>query len=176
MRPWIYAKRVVLEPTARTRGHKRDISETDVREKMIRSTHKTLASAVTLLAAGLLVACSGIPRKDAEKADLARYTAYAGEPVSDFRMYTRYDGWTPIDNHHLVIHTNVNESYLLTVAEPCIDLPFATTLAIKSRFPHTVSSGFDSIRVGRDTCRITEIRPLDYKRMKADLAREKAHG
>jgi hypothetical protein len=135
-----------------------------------------LATGSMLIAALLLAACSGIPRQEREQDLLARYRAYAGEPVSDFRTYSRFDSWTPIDDTHLVIHTNVNEAYLITVAPPCLDLPFATRLAIRSRFPNTVSSGFDSIRVGRESCRITEIRPVNYKQMKADLAQEKERG
>ncbi len=127
----------------------------------------------SLIALTLLTACSGIPRHDDGQNELARYMAYAGDPVSQFSSYSRFDGWSAVDNSHVLIHTNVNETYLLTIAPVCIDLPFATRLGITSRFPNTVSSGFDSIRVGRETCRITEIRPVNYKQMKADLAQEK---
>jgi len=133
--------------------------------------------ALTLLAAAVLSACSGIPRRESDAQTLARYQAYAGAPVSEFRMYGSFDGWTPVDADHVVINTNVNESYLITVAQPCVDLPFVTRLGVVSKFPHTVSSGFDSLRVGRDTCRIQEIRPVDARQMKADLADEiKARG
>ena len=127
----------------------------------------------SLIALTLLAACSGIARHDDGRSELARYMTYAGDPVSQFSSYSRFDGWSSVDDSHVLIHTNVNETYLLTIAPVCIDLPFATRLGIKSRFPHTVSSGFDSIRVGRETCRITEIRPVNYKQMKADLAAEK---
>jgi hypothetical protein len=125
-----------------------------------------------LLAVAALSACSGIPRQSDQEM-LARYNAYAGERVSDFRTFGSFNSWTPIDNHHVVVHTNINEAYLITVFEPCMDLPFATRLGITSRFPHTVQSGFDSIRVGRQSCRISEIRPINYRQMRADLAAEK---
>jgi hypothetical protein len=130
-------------------------------------------TAAILLTVTALSACSGIPRRESDQQMLARYSAYAGDPVSEFRTFTSYNSWTPIDNHHVVIQTNVNEAYLLTVFEPCINLPFATRLAVTSRFPNTVSSGFDSIRVGRDRCRISEIRPINYRQMRADLAAER---
>ena len=44
---------------------------------------------------------------------------------------------------------------------------------VRTRFPHTIASGFDSIRVGRENCRILEIRPLNYKQMQADLSAAK---
>jgi hypothetical protein len=130
-------------------------------------------TAAILLTLAALSACSGIPRRESDQQVLARYTAYAGDPVSEFRTFGSYNSWTPIDDHHVVIQTNVNEAYLLTVFGPCMNLPFATRLAVTSRFPNTVSSGFDSIRVGRETCRISEIRPINYRQMRADLAAEK---
>jgi len=128
---------------------------------------------LTLLAVTLLTACSSIPRNDDSEKAIARYTPYLGEPVSQFNTYTRFDSWSPVDNDHVVIHTNVNEAYLLTVAPGCFDLPFATSLGVTSKFPHAVQSGFDSIRVGRQSCRITEIRPVNDKQMRADLKAEK---
>jgi hypothetical protein len=130
-------------------------------------------TAAILLTVTALSACSGLPRRESDQQTLARYSAYAGDKVTEFRTFGSYNSWTPIDNHHVVVHTNINEAYLLTVFEPCTNLPFATRLAVTSRFPNTVSSGFDSIRVGRETCRISEIRPINYRQMRADLAEER---
>ena len=52
-------------------------------------------------------------------------------------------------------------------------ISFATHVGVTSKFPHTVQSGFDSIRVGRQSCRITDIRTVNYKQMRADLKAEK---
>jgi len=120
-----------------------------------------------------LSACSGIPRRESDAQLLARYNSYAGERVSDFHTFGTFNSWSPVDNHHLLIETNVNEAYLITVFEPCTNLPFATRLAVTSRFPHIVSSGFDSIRVDHESCHISEIRPVNYRQMRADLAAEK---
>ena len=132
----------------------------------------------TLLALTLLTACASARRADElNKQALARYATYSGEPVGQIHSYSHFDSWSPIDNEHVLIHTNVNQTYILKLAPPCIDLPFATHLGVKTRFPHEIDSGFDSIRVGRESCRILEIRPLDYKKMQADLtAEKKAHG
>lgn len=132
----------------------------------------TVAVLVTVTSLATLSACSGVPRQsDAQM--LARYNAYAGERVNEFRTYSRFDSWTPIDDSHLVVHTNVNDAYLITVFQPCFNLPFATRVGFTSRLPHTVQAGFDSVRVGRDRCRISEIREVNTKQMRADMAAEK---
>lgn len=128
---------------------------------------------VILLTAAALSACSGIPRRESDARQLARIQQYAGDRVSEFRTFGSFNSWTPIDDHHVFVQTNINEAYLITVFEPCTNLPFATRLAITSRFPNQVQSGFDSLRVGRQSCRISEIRPVNYRQMRADLAEER---
>jgi Family of unknown function (DUF6491) len=129
------------------------------------------ATAAVLLTLAALTACSGIPRQSDQEL-LARYRAYAGDPVPDFHIYSTFNSWTPVDDHHVLVQANVDDAYLITVFEPCMNLPFATHLSFTSRVPHTVSSGFDSIRVGHERCRISEIRPVDYRQMRADLRDE----
>jgi hypothetical protein len=129
-----------------------------------------------LLTVATLSACSGIPRRESDAQTLARIQQYAGDPVTEFRTFGSYNSWTPIDNHHVLVQTNINEAYLISVFEPCTNLPFATHLAITSRFPNQVQSGFDSIRVGRERCRISQIRPVNYKQMRADLKEERNAG
>jgi Family of unknown function (DUF6491) len=133
-------------------------------------------TAALLLTVATLSACSGIPRRESDAQMLARIQQYTSAPVSDFRVFGAFNSWTPIDNHHVLVQTNINEAYLISVFEPCTNLPFATRLAITSRFPNQVQSGFDSIRVGRERCRISEIRPVNYKQMRADLAEERKAG
>ena len=134
------------------------------------------ATVSTLLALTALSACAGIPRHETDQQLLARYTTYAGAPVSDFMTYSPFDSWASVDDRHVLIRTNVSDAYLLTVVAPCINLPFANRIALTSRFPHMVTSGFDSIRVGRDVCRIIEIRPVNYRQMMADAKEEKNRG
>ena len=136
----------------------------------MKSTVK-IAAFSSLLALSLLAACASSGHRVEERKELlSRYSQYSGEPVSQFNMYTKFDSWSEVDAQHVLIHTNVNETYLLTVVPTCTELPFATSIGLTSRFSNTVASGFDSVRVGRDLCRITEIRPVNYKQMQADLA------
>jgi hypothetical protein len=136
---------------------------------------KAMTAVVSVLAVTLLTACaSARMAEQKQKEALARYQPYLGETVSQYSRYTHNDGWTPVDNEHVVVTTNVNDAYMLTVAPPCINLPFANlAIGVTERFPNVVSSGFDSILVKGERCRITRIQKLDYKRMQADLASEK---
>ena len=130
---------------------------------------------VSVLSVALLTACaSAREAEQKQKEALARYQPYIGETVSQYSRYTHNDGWTAVDNEHVVVHTNVNDAYLLTVAPPCMNLPFAgAAIGVTERFPNVVASGFDSIRVRGERCLILKIQKVDYKRMQADLAAEK---
>jgi hypothetical protein len=117
------------------------------------------------LAAALLAACaSGPPRVDTNQT-LERYQSYAGEPVDRF-SFTRIDSWEALDDSHIVLRSG-RDGYLLTVYATCRDLRYANAIGVVSAMGHTLSR-FDKIKVGRDTCPIREIRPLDIGQMKAD--------
>ena len=130
---------------------------------------------VSVLVVTLLTACASARQaEERQKEAFARYQPYIGETVSQYSRYTHNDGWTAVDNEHVVVHTNVSDAYLLTVAPPCMNLPFAgVAIGVTERFPNVVASGFDSIRVRGERCLILKIQKVDYKRMQADLAAEK---
>lgn len=127
---------------------------------------KTLTAII--LAGFLASACAttggGIERSTGDKA-LARYEPYLEEPVDSFTMFT-HDSWVPIDRNQLVLYTNINSAYLLTVTGPCNELPFAQTVGVTTT-GNTVSK-FESVLVRGNRCPITEIQPIDVHRMKAD--------
>jgi uncharacterized protein DUF6491 len=130
---------------------------------------------VSVLAVALLTACASARQaEEAQKQKLARYQPYLGETVSQYSRYTHDDGWVDVDNEHVLVTTNVNDAYMLTVAPPCMNLPFAgVRIGVTERFPNVVSSGFDSVLVRGERCRILKIQKVDYKRMQADLRAEK---
>lgn len=121
---------------------------------------------VGILVVVLLTACASGPQRVETDETLERYLSYAGEPVGDF-TFTRIDSWESLDDSHIVLRTGPNDAYLLTVYATCRDLRFAHTIGIVSAMGHTLSR-FDKVKVGRDTCPIREIRPLDVRQMKAD--------
>ena len=96
---------------------------------------------------------------------LAKYEPYLGEPVKSFTAL-QHDSWQQVSRTQLVLYTTFNDAYMLTVDNSCPELPFAQTIGVTS----TTSSitTFDSVLVRNDRCRITQIQPIDVKRMKAD--------
>jgi hypothetical protein len=128
---------------------------------------------VILAAVAALTACAAMKNRETDEQTLARYMDYAGEPVDSFSYLGRFDGWRSLGRDRVVVWTGVNDAYLLTVQQPCQDLQFAQRIGVTST-GSTVSRGFDSVKVGNNqTCRITEIRPVNYKDLKAA---EKAGG
>jgi hypothetical protein len=122
-----------------------------------------------LSVAALVTACAGVPRDDGDVSALERHMAYAGDPVDRFYFPQRIRGWSPVDREHLLVRTELNKAYLLAVEPGCIGLLNTQSIGLTSQFGRTdVTSGFDEIRLEHDRCRIVEIRPLDYERMRAE--------
>ena len=143
--------------------------------------HNQAALTIALLTLALLAACKtesggdmgGTALKDDQSSALARYTKYAGPPVTQFTWLGKFDSWEPLSTDQLVVYTTPTEAYLLKVWGPCRELPFATTMALSST-GRTVYSGLDSVIVRGQRCPISEIRPIDYKRMREDMKAQKA--
>ncbi|MGH8300678.1 MAG: DUF6491 family protein [Steroidobacteraceae bacterium] len=127
-----------------------------------------LRGAWLLVAAALLAACSGIPLRQREAAERNRFEAYAGKPVDHFTWLTHYQGWDPISPDQLVVWTDINRAYLITVAHPCTDLMFARRIGLTST-ADTVYAHFDFVHAERWKCMIQTIQPVDYLRMRHDL-------
>lgn len=122
-----------------------------------------------LSVAALGTACAGVPRDDGDVSSLDRHLAYAGEPVDRVYVPQRIRGWSPVDREHLVVRTETDKAYLLAVEPGCIGLQNTRSIGLTSQFGRTdITSGFDEIRLEDDRCRIVEIRPLDYARMREE--------
>jgi hypothetical protein len=129
---------------------------------------QVLCVAMTLLG----VACSGIPQRINDQQLREQYLQYAGAPIDHFTYLSRYDSWRALSRTQLVVWTTMNDAYLLTVREPCINLQFTQRIGLSST-AGTVSNGLDFVLVDHDRCQITEIRPVEYKQMRADLRKDK---
>jgi hypothetical protein len=128
---------------------------------------------VLLVAALLAAGCSGIPRRQRDQEQLDRYLRYAGDPVDHITYLGHYDNWQSVSRYQIVLWTNINDAYLITVRPPCEDLQFAQRIGI-TQTGSTISSRFDAVLVKHWRCQISEIRPIDYLRMKKDQRDEKA--
>ncbi|MBN1471217.1 MAG: hypothetical protein JW925_05520 [Syntrophaceae bacterium] len=117
----------------------------------------------------ILAACSGIPLKERQMEKRDRYHEYAGASVESITHLGLFDGWTPIDKYELVVWTNINDAYLITVEPPCEDILFADRIRI-TKTGSTMYQKFDFVEVDRWKCRIESIQPVDYLQMKKDAA------
>jgi hypothetical protein len=138
------------------------------KKRTMKRCARVLRAAMTLLA----VACSGIPQRANEQQLREQYLQYAATPIDHFTYLSRYDSWRALSRTQLVVWTTMNDAYLLTVREPCINLQFTQRIGLSST-AGTVSNGLDFVLVDHDRCQITEIRPLDYRKMRADLRKDK---
>lgn len=124
--------------------------------------------ACLLVAAALLTACSSIPLEKRDAAERARFEAYAGKPVDHLTWLTDYSGWEPISPDQLILWTDINQAYLITVFRPCTNLMFARHIGLHP-FANTIYAHFDSVHVDHWNCIIKSIQPVDYRRMEHDL-------
>ncbi|MFZ0008002.1 MAG: DUF6491 family protein [Steroidobacteraceae bacterium] len=128
--------------------------------------------AVLLTAVASLVACATTAQRQA--ADVtparARYLAYAGPPVSSFTWLGSYMGWEAVSDDELVLFLSPTRAYYLKVWSPCGDrggLRWVYHIGL-TKTTGTVYTRFDSVIADRWRCPISEIRPVDWGRMKAD--------
>jgi hypothetical protein len=123
--------------------------------------------AAASIAAVLIAACASVGPSERRAERLAEFLRYAGEPVPEIRSF-RMDRWELVGPNEVVLWTRVSEAYLVTVQEHCPDLEWAQRIAITTSAVNSVMARFDSIVFSRIPCRIVEIRPIDYRRMRAD--------
>jgi hypothetical protein len=128
---------------------------------------------VLLIAALTTVACSGIPRRDRDVSELDRYLQYAGPPVDRITYLGHYDNWQSVGPYQIVLWTGINDAYLITVQSPCENLRFAQRIGV-TRTGSTIYSRFDSVLVKHWRCPISEIRPINYLKMRQDMREQRA--
>jgi len=101
-------------------------------------------------------------------AALNEYLPYAGPPIDSFHFWYLYS-WEAVGPYHVVLWSDPWTAYFVTVWQPCIDLEFATRIAVTSTI-NTVSR-FEAILLPHhERCPIQEIRPIDTKGLKAARA------
>lgn len=129
-------------------------------------------SRMTIVLAGLLLASGAQAQtRERQQESLDAYLPYAGAPVDRFQFWKLTD-WQLVGENKVIVWPRLNQAFLLTVDEPCMDLEWANAIAVTSS-THMVSVRFEA---GKDTCRINEIRPIDYKKYRQDRAAAKGDG
>ncbi len=118
---------------------------------------------------------TALHQSDAQRA--AHYARYEGPPISQFTWLGHFYSWEALGRDQLVVFTTPSDAYYLKVWPEC-DLRFVMNrsggqdIGVTST-SGTVSSGLDSIienspDTGHMSCPISEIRKIDYRRMRAD--------
>lgn len=131
--------------------------------------HRILAG--TALA--LLAACASVAQHSRNRQmQLQQYLQYAEAPVERFTYLGHFEDWQSLSDTQLVVWTTFNEPYLITVRPPCIDLQFAQRIGLTST-AGTVNNNLDSVILEHQRCQIIRIEPIDYKKMQAELRKNK---
>ncbi len=114
-----------------------------------------------------LAACtSSAAFREKRNAELAIFEDHAGAPIDRIRTFNGIDRWQALSENKIAIWTSVNRAYLLTLDEPCSGLEFQHTIGISST-NSTVHRRFDKVEFERRVCFIEQIRPIDYKGLRA---------
>jgi hypothetical protein len=68
------------------------------------------------------------------------------EPVDSFWMYSHFESWTPVDDHHVIVWPTPFQPYLIELAYPSRDLKFANAIGVTS-MGNRVYAKFDAVKV-----------------------------
>jgi uncharacterized protein DUF6491 len=129
--------------------------------------------AIAFASAIVMCATALAQTRATQQQNLERFEKYAGSPIDEFDFWSLYK-WQLVGPEKVVVWSTINDAYLITVAKPCPGLEFARGIGVTSKQRHIVSRKFDEVTYGKGRCEITEIRPIDYKRMLKDGPDEKA--
>jgi len=115
---------------------------------------------------GLLGGCVAAPTPPPPPSkDAQLYLKYSGPPIDAFTYLGHYDSFRTLGGPYVVVWTRFTDAYLIKVADPCIELPFANRIGLTST-SSTVNRHFDFVIVEHDHCRIGTIQRVDYDAMK----------
>ena len=118
-----------------------------------------LAVACTALLSTTMASTAFAQTREAQQEQLDKYLEGAAAPVDKFTFY-KLQKWELVGDNHVVVWTRVNQAYLLTVENPCVELPWTPSIALTSS-ARQVRVRFDYVLVDKGRrCQITEIRPL----------------
>ena len=120
--------------------------------------------------AAILFACAGVAQADTrayEKEELARFERYAGQPIEEFPMFELWQ-WQVLGPDKLVLWSTIHDAFLIRVDKTCNNLEWTHGLSVTQEMRMKVTNKFDFVVFRDQRCKITEIRPVDYKAMLKD--------
>lgn len=111
-------------------------------------------------------ACTTTPAPPAATPqEQAEYLHFAGQPIDSFTYLEHYYSWKPLGQQQLVLWTDIDDAYLITVWPACVGLQYAFRIRLTSE-SHIVTRRIDAVTFGDQHCYITQIRPIDYRAMR----------
>ncbi len=116
-------------------------------------------AAIIAVTLALLASPALAQTREAQEQRLAKYLDGAAAPVDKFTFY-KLQKWELVGDNRVVVWVRVNEAYLLTVENQCVELPWTNSIALTSS-ARQVRVRFDYVLVEKGRrCQITEIQPL----------------
>lgn len=127
------------------------------------------AAIVTLLIAGLLIACAAPGERQRELERTGEiYARHAGDRVEHV-LFSGVRNWRPAGREGVVVEFSGRRHYLLGLTAPCdFEIQYAVRLRLINAQPNLLTR-FDRVRVGGETCRITSIRPVNMEEVREEL-------
>ncbi|TVS13231.1 MAG: hypothetical protein EA419_02870 [Wenzhouxiangella sp.] len=120
-----------------------------------------------LVLAGLAAACATTVPTEVRTGEI--YQRHASEESVSSVIYGSIRSWRPAGDEAVLIEFSRNRHYLFELDAPCrTEIPFAQSIRLITSTAQRVDR-FDRIRVGESTCRILDIREVDFDAVRADL-------
>jgi hypothetical protein len=125
-----------------------------------------IRSLILLVALLVLAGCASVPSAQHRSERQAAYLAAAGSPVSNF-TFSNFYSWEPLSEKQLLVYTRPTQAWLLDLFG-CQNLLYSNSIGLTSNL-NQVSARFDNVLTQRGyvPCTISQIRPVDVKRMRA---------
>lgn len=117
----------------------------------------------------IVVGCASMSGYESDEKKLALYRQYAGPPVESIGIVSNSGGLSAIGPRDVVFWAGIDQPYLISVKAPCDNLLFANAIGVTyNHSPDTLYARFDSLSVKGLRCPITEIRSVDYAKLRQD--------
>lgn len=124
------------------------------------------------LTAALLTSCASAPVARQDAAERASYLAHAGKPIARFTWVSSYRRTSAISADQVVVWTDLNRAYLVTVSHPCANLWLAHTIGL-TQTGDSVYAHVNLVKADGWTCGIRSIQPIDYGAVEHDLSAQR---
>ncbi|MFU8833273.1 MAG: DUF6491 family protein [Wenzhouxiangella sp.] len=125
---------------------------------------------IMALVAGFMACAPTADREQPEEDPGAIYMRYAGMPEDRVRFAT-IRGWEAAGEQAVMIDFGARGHYLLELSPHCQPELRANPVMMLQNRTRNLLTRFDHVQLGRETCRITSIRPVDHDALRTEQER-----